>query len=474
MAEAVPSYYTPRSARDTIGGQFAAAFRMVEGQPPMPWQRMVYDLAGEIDPRTGLLWYREVVLLVVRQAGKTSTSRGKITHRCLTEPGSFVLYTAQNRNKSLARLKRSFFGPLSRSPLARELAPPRWAAGSEAVRFRNSSEIFIDAPTKKTAAHGDTLPEAHIDEAFAHHDARIEAAVNPTMITVAGAQKWVMSAAGDSDSTYLWGKVEAGRARCLAGNHGRILYVEFSAPPTADRDDPATWLATHPAIGHTIDLENLQAEHDGMDPDEFNRAYLGWWPTASSRPWVIPKAAVEACMVDEDDTDEWTGIPAWSIDVSPSRDQASIGLAAAHPAARCWVECVAHEPGTGWVIGHLERLSAQFGGRDVALDGSGPAAAMTEDLQGAGFTVHRYGVAERARAIGAIYDDFLAGAIVHGGRQGFLDALKAAVARPVDDVTVWARRRSEDDITEAYAVTLARHLWVQIHGDDYDLDRSLG
>ena len=170
--------------------------------------------------------------------------------------------------------------------------------------------------------------------------------------------------------------------------------MEFSAPPTADRDDPATWLATHPAIGRTIDLENLQAEHDGMDPDEFNRAYLGWWPTASSRPWVIPKAAVEACMVDGTTPTNGPGIPAWSIDVSPlpgpGVDRSRSG------APRSALLGRVRRPRTRHGMGDRSprRLSAQFGGRDVALDGSGPAAAMTEDLQGAGFTVHRYGVAE--------------------------------------------------------------------------------
>lgn len=476
MSDAAPRFCTPRSSRDTVGPQITGALRRIERQPAMPWQQLVADVAGEIDPATGRFWYREVVVVVLRQAGKTSLSRAKITHRCLTEPGSFVLYTAQNRNKSLERLKRSFHARLLGSPFAPELGAPRWAAGSEAVRWRNGSEIFIDAPTKKTAIHGDTLPEAHIDEAFAHADGRIDAAVNPTMVTVLGAQKWVTSAAGDSSSTYLWGKVEAGRARSEAGTHGRIAYFEFSAPDGADPADPAVWAATHPAVGHTIALDTLQAEYDSLWPDapeEFCRAYLGWWPRAKARPWVIPQTSWEGCAVDEADLDAWSGTPAWSIDVDPGRTQASIGLTAAHPAGRCWVECVAHEPGTQWVIPHLQQLAGLFGGRDVAIDATNNLTMRT-DLEEAGFTVHTFGQRDKVAACGGLYDDALAQRIVHGGAEGLAAALRAAKKRDVDDAWLFSRSRSDDDITELYATAFARHLWVRIHGTDYDTEDSLG
>ena len=42
------------------------------GWPLMGWQRYVADVAGEIDPATGLFAYAAVGLTVPRQSGKTT------------------------------------------------------------------------------------------------------------------------------------------------------------------------------------------------------------------------------------------------------------------------------------------------------------------------------------------------------------------------------------------------------------------
>lgn len=462
-----PLYGTPRHpTRQTLGRKVTKVLGAVGGTP-MPWQQHVSDVACEIDPANGLYFYRTVVVVIVRQGGKTTLSRAKTTHRALADPGSPILYTAQTRNAARRRLEKSFYNPLSKSAIGLALGRPRWAAGSEAIRFLNGSEIFIDAPTKRDSGHGETLPEAHLDEGFAHRDSRLELAVSPMMVTVPGAQKWILSAAGDGDSTWLWGKVEAGRARCESGQHGRTAYFEYSAPTDADRDDPATW-ACHPALGHTIELETLQTEHDEMPADEFNRAYLGWWQTTKTRPWVIPAASWNACAIGADEVD-WDGIPIWSVDVSPDRDWASIGFAARTPGARAWLEVVEHQLGTGWVVPHLRKLRETVGGDDVAIDGSGPAGALQSDLEEAGFTVHRLTLSQKVDACGALSDDVLAKAIRHGGDTELDTALAAAAKRKSGDAFLWARRNSEDDITPLYVATLSRYLYCQLRGNDYDI-----
>lgn len=440
----------------------------------MPWQQDALDVACEIDPATGGFWYREVVIVIVRQAGKTSLSRGKVTHRAITTPRAPILYTAQDRNMARRRLEKSFLEPIAASPLAGVLAPPApggrgrlgWdgANGREKVKFRNGSEIFIIAAQKKTAGHGDTLPEAHLDEYFAQVDGRLEQAVAPTMITVSGAQRWVTSAAGDSSSVPLWAKVEAGRARCESGEHGRVCYIEYSAPEDADRDDPDVWAATHPAIGFTIDLEDIRADHDGgMEAQEFNRAYLGWWPRAADRPWVIPKASWQDRAVTDGD---WSGEPVWSIDVAPERDASAIAFAARSTSGKSWLEVVAHQEGEGWIVPHMRTLRSQFGGDLVVLDGSGPAAALQPELEEEGFEVRRLNLREKVDACGALYRAALNESLEHGGDQRMEAALAAASKRKSGDAWVWARGTSLADITCLYAVTLARYVWVEIDGTD--------
>ena len=483
---ATPRFWTPRNPnRDTLGPKVAKLFFADDGRPmeAMQWQREVLDVACEIDPATGLFWYRNAIAVVLRQAGKTTMSRGKVTHRSLTNPGASVLYTAQDRNKALRRLRKDFYEPLSKSPIRSLLARPRWAAGSELVRWKNGSEIFIDAAQKKSAGHGETLPEAHIDEAFAHQDARLEQAISPMMVTVRGAQKWITSAAGDSDSQFLWSKVEAGRARFEAAGpdlmsltRSRTCYFEYSAPLDADPDDPDTWLATHPAIGYTIDLETMQSERDEMDSAEFERAYLGWWPSAKLPPAVIPSTSWEDTKLG-DDEETWDGTPVWSVDVSPDRQWSAVAIAAAAVSrGRVYGEAIKHDMGTAWIVEALRRLRGEFGGDLVVLDGSGAATSLRQDLVEEGFDVRLLSTAEKVRACGAIFDAVIDGTFVHLPDPVLDGALVGAAKRNVaagEGGFIWVRGKSLQDITPLYAVTLARFVVAEQLGDEYDIEDSI-
>lgn len=497
--EAAPRFATPRNLnRQTLGRRVGQVMSLIDPprrldgvRGPMPWQQEVLDVACEIDPATGLFYYREVVVVVLRQAGKTSLSRGKVSHRCITTPRAPVLYTAQDRNMARRRLEKSFLEPLVDSPLAAYLAPAGqggklgWdgANGREKVKWRNGSEIFIIAAQKKTAGHGDTLPEAHLDEYFAQVDGRLEQAIGPTMITVPGAQRWVLSAAGDTTSVPLWAKVEAGRARVQAELDSRTAYFEYSAPPGADRTDPDQIAAVHPAVGYTITVEDILAEQTSMDaagPEEWDRAYFGWWPSAKTKPWAIPRGPWEDTSVPGAEAD-WRGEPMWSVDISPDRAWFSIGLAAAHPGARCWLEVPMHdeidntarEQGPR-VVPILRGLADEFGGQLVGVDGSGPAAALIPDLEAAGFTVDRLSRQDVVDACGGLYDDVLAGYVLHELDPDADAALASAATRQSGEAWLFVRGRSSADISPLYAMTIARAVWVRHAGEDYDPLDSIG
>ncbi len=65
----------------------------------MPWQRYVADVSHEVDPATGLLWYREVIVEIPRQSGKTTLGLTVRVHRATGPFGGpqMLLYTAQTR-----------------------------------------------------------------------------------------------------------------------------------------------------------------------------------------------------------------------------------------------------------------------------------------------------------------------------------------------------------------------------------------
>lgn len=472
-----PQFYTPRNLdRPTMGPDIARVLSLAAQRPinPMPWQREALDIIGELDPATGLFWYRTYIIILPRQGGKSTMIKGKLAHRGIVQPGARMLYTAQDRNKARQRLEETIYQPLSVSPLAKYLDRPRWAAGSEAVRFQNKSILRIESLTK-TAGHGDTLDEAAIDEAFAHTDSRIEQNVSPTMITVQGAQKGILSAAGGPESVFLFGKRERGRALAQLRQDSRTAYIEFSAPDDADPNDPATWLMAHPAIGHTIRVEDIQDERDTMDPEEFERAYLGWWPKPKAAQSPIPMAAWTENYVDPE-YDTWMGKPMWCIDVSPDRTWSSIGLAATSydPAARAFLEVVDHDEGTGWVVGRLVDLASRFGGKRVVLDGSGSAGSLAGDLKDRGFEVITLTPQERMYACGALFDDVIKGLVRYLDDPELTGAMRNAAKVNASNGEAWifSRGKSMLDITPLYAVTLAYYAFTRLD-PEYDVLQTI-
>ncbi len=478
-----PLYSTPRSGRETWGPDVAKVLarsgsagntRSKALLPVMPWQRDILDVACEIDPKTGLFWYRTVILIVVRQAGKTTLTRGKLNHRALTQPNSRLLYTAQDRNKGRQRLEETIYNPIAASVLGPMLLKPRWAAGSEAVRWRNGSDLKTEA-LSPTSGHGDTLDEAHIDEAFAHRDFRIEQNVKPTMVTVKGAQMWITSAAGDLNSSFLRSKMDAGRALAATGStDGRTCFFEYSAPEDADPFDPETILNTHPGIGHIIELETVLDDQVTMDAEEFNRAYLGWWPKASAAATVIPWDLWEANFVAPTE-DAWDSVPMWCVDVSPDREYSSVSLAARSLDKRCFVEVIQQEQGTAWCVDRVRALAEKFGGWRVALDMSGAAMSMASDFEDAGFEVVRISSHEKAEACGAFYDDAVQEKVRYLDDPVLNRAMRGAAWMRAfgGESRIFSRSKSMTDITPFYACVLARWAYLRFAEDNYDVMDSI-
>ncbi len=494
--EAVPRYHTPRNPnRETTGGRKAAISAKL-GQPFMPWQRDLADVWGEIDPATGTPWYREMLLIVLRQAGKTTFGRADLTDTCLYTRDALVRYTAQTRQMAASRLERDFYKPINASPLRLFLDPrvgtPRKGTpglskktGDEHIQFVSGAQWQIDS-VKEASGHGPSLNKGCIDEAFAHADGRVEAAMQPAMISIPSAQLLVMSAAGTTASTYLADKREAAIARYEAAltrgpmgpSMGRTLFVEYSAPKNVDRDDPAVWQRTHPSIGHTIRLEDVATAHESMSssPEEFDRAYLGWWPGPKKLPSIVPDASWKDCAVDPELA--WDGEPLWSVDVAPDRDFAAVGMTArgALP-GRVYGEVVKHytgEAATRTIVADMVVLRRRFGGNVVALDGSGAANSLVRALEGEGFEIRRLTGREKVDACGDWFDSVMDGTFAHVN-DGVLNlALSGAKKRTVaDGGFMFMRNTSQQDITPLYAVTIGRFAWLERAGDDYDPNDSV-
>ncbi|HVA07544.1 MAG TPA: terminase family protein [Acidimicrobiales bacterium] len=420
------------------------------GQPFMPWQRQVADTMLEVDD-DGLLVYRQAILSLGRQAGKTLLGLCVLITLSLRRPRQHLLYTAQTRADARKKLTEDWIPLLEGTPLYREtMLAPRLANGSEALRFRNGSMAGLLAGTKKSG-HGGTLDAAIVDEAFAQPDSRLEVALKPAMMTRPDPLLLIMSAAGTPvDSPYLLDKVERGREIAESGMNSLVYYAEWSAPDDMDPGDPATWRVAMPALGITVTEESVRADFLSMGLSDFRRTYLNQFVESMNDP-VISLAVWDALA------DPASGIDsalALAVDVSPSRSEATIAASGKRPDGQWHTEVIDQGAGTDWIVPRATEL-AKTHRAAIVIDGASPAASLVIELERQSVTVITTGAADMAKACGQFYDAATSGRLHHLGTPELRAALNGASKRPIGDAWGWSRKASNIDITPIVSSTLS-------------------
>jgi phage terminase large subunit-like protein len=430
----------------------------------MRWQRDLADVSGEIDPDTGLLFYRTVVVTVMRQQGKTRFTLPLWVQRCLRWPDIHVKWTMQHASDARLKWMEEHVPILTESDLSEFLLPGsegvRKQNGSEHVKFRNGSMQTLMS-TKKTSGHGQVVDLGIVDEAMAQPDDRLHQALRPAMKTryragLPGAQLWIISTVGvQGESEWFHSWVDAGRAAVEAGTceEDRICFVDYSAPDDADPGDPAVWRACMPALGATIDESTVAAEYreamllpDGLAG--FRRQALNQRTSQRADP-VIPLHLWDRCvaMVDRDPS-----APVWAVDVSPEQASAAICVGWMRPDGVPQVQVVEHRDGVGWLPGRVSELRAEWPGVWL-LDPRGGSASQAEGWPG--LTVKP---AEARQACAELEAAVREGVFGHYGQVELRTALEGAVKRPQEDGGwSWARRSTSVDISPLVAASLCLH-----------------
>lgn len=425
----------------------------------MAWQQLVVDVGLEVDPLSGELVYREVVLTVPRQSGKTTLILGVAVHRAqafLHLGRQNIAYAAQNGVYARDKLLDDQVPILEASPFT-ALMRVRRTNGHEAVLWDNGSKHTILAGTEK-AGHSKTLDLVFIDEAFAQIDWRVEQGTSPAMITRTSPQRWVVSTAGDEKSLYLKAKVDAGRQRARLGLTEHVAYFEWSADPDADPGSEETWKSCMPALKHegnpggTQPIEAVAAEFESMPLGEFKRAFLNLWGGTQGDP-VIAEEHWAACL-DPDDTERDGSPAAITFDIPPDRSSGAIGSAKQVDGAM-HVDVLDHRPGTGWMVDRLVELKRKHPRAVFACDATGPAGSLLDPLEKAGVKAKAMTTREHQQACGGFYDDVIGHTLKHRGRPELDAAVAGAEKRVVGDSWLWSRKNSSVDISPLVAVTLA-------------------
>ncbi|MDX3101740.1 terminase large subunit domain-containing protein [Nonomuraea angiospora] len=373
------------------------------GTPLMPWQQYVADVILEIDPATGRLAYREYNITVPRQSGKTTLLLAKMVHRALgfkDDGRQRILYAAQTRGAARLKWEDEHVATLEASRY-RKLFTVRKQLGQEAIRWKNGSRHGITSNTEK-AAHGETLDEGVIDEAFAQEDNRVEQAFKPAMITRPQPQQGVVSTAGTLKSVYLREKVDAGRERCEAGAMDTVAYFEWSAPEDADPGDPATWALCMPALGHTIGVEAIRADFESMKLAEYRRAYLNQWPDTTPDQWLVISEEQWRPLADEQS--ELVSRVAFAVHVAMDRSWAAIAVAGRRADGLLHVEIVDYRLGTKWVPERAKQLQDRWNPCAWVVDAGSPAGSLIADLEAQGLVITKPTVKDVAHAYGQFID----------------------------------------------------------------------
>lgn len=459
-----PKFHTPRDlsypTRGTMQGDFA---RVWLGKPLTPAQQLVADVTGEYDPVTLLPRYTLCLITKQRQAGKSHLAMAQNGERCFSVPKFRSWYTAQTGQDARDQFLKFHDDVVEGSPLEHVVRTLR-GNGHEVMRFPNLSMIRPHPPTPK-ALHGKQVDRNDIDEGWAFTIPEGKAllqASSPAKLTRPGAQTFIWSAGGTSESTWLAELVARGRA-----GDPSIAFFEWGVPDDlpvpepGDLDGLQTWAEFHPAYGHFVSLESFRAlRTDITDDDEFARAGGNRWTD-------IIGGAISA------DVWEAARFPA------PIPDDAPLGYGAARAIdgthvvvaaaaqledGRKVVEVVAILP----AYDSADTVTGWAGGDTLAVATSGASAPLADALADYHPLVKMIG-----RDEGAAVANLLDGLPIDGRearvlfrRHPALDtAREGAALRTVGDGgQAWANAGSSSPIASLQAATAA--LWALDHRHD--------
>lgn len=451
-----PRFGTDRPTGPTWGPHICKIMDWL-GTPPMPWQEYAADVIGEIDPRTGLPRWPMVIISVPRQAGKTTLVLAACIHRMLTGEKRRVWSTAQTglkaRKKWLEQVEAIETGNF---PL-KDLFKVKKSQGSEQLSIPRLGSHFSPHPPSEDSLHSEQSDLNFIDEGWVFDEAQAQAlmqAIVPTQATRPGAQTIIVSTMGTAASTWFHGLVE--RAKQPGS---RIALLEWGIGPEDDPSDLEAVAAAHPAYGHTLNMNAMEAARQQLAPSEFARAYGN--RATGARERFIP---LEAWQSAQSEKMIPTDAPVvFGAAVSMDRTEVAIAAAAYDDDGIPIIEIVDTRPGTGWALSRLQKLVDRHDAPPPLVDKIGPSGTLADQLRQAGLEPPKFFARDLSTACAEFMDrvtrvdiDGLAAPDIRIRPDESLDlAAELAEQRRMGDAWAWDRKRPAGSIAALEAATLA-------------------
>lgn len=347
----------------TFGDRLALTSRLLN-RPYIPWQQYVADVLGEVDPKTGIRVYREGLVTLMRQGGKTSFVVSFKSHRALdcTRP-QVIQFAAQDgieaKKKWLQHAKL-----IKRTALGTRLieGTPITSNGKEILEWdTGSTEVPLSG--SEGSGHGDTLDLGVITEAFAHKDARYIDTMLPAMNNNPDGQLLIESTQGTSTSIYLNALTQEYRDREIADpaelRDSRIAFFEWSFADDDDIGSVDTWRRRIPQLGHLMRVEEVEhAWRNATTPKKVRAFKRGFGNVADLG--AGEGSVFSETMWEEAETDDIiVGLRALTFDVTPDRSWSSVAWAGANRNHDMQSELIKHERSTHWVVAEIGGILAR-------------------------------------------------------------------------------------------------------------------
>lgn len=267
--------------RETSYGYLLNDFAEIIGLPFDPWQKLASIHIGELLP-DGRPRFRQVLIIVARQNGKTVFARVLILFWMFVQKQELTIATHTDRGKA----KRSWTKVIAMAQanrwLRKELPNPhvKLQIGEEDFWNIHGAHYQFGAANRR-AGRGDTVNRGLLDEIREHANRDALSAVEGAMNAVKDAQLVMISNQGDRRAVVLKTLRDAALRYLQMGiGDPRVGLLEWSAPEGARPTDLAALAMANPDLGNRIDPEALlgmavNAEAaGGEDLDNFKIEYM--------------------------------------------------------------------------------------------------------------------------------------------------------------------------------------------------------
>jgi phage terminase large subunit-like protein len=276
----------------------------------MPWQKFVIEHAHKI--KEDQRWNSsEICIVAARQQGKSTLLMVRALAGLFLWNEPLQISSAHRLSTSLELFRQIVKIIETHDELKEQVKVIRWAHGSEEIETKSGNRYLVRA--SNSAARGIARPEViYMDELSMMKDLDGFASLRYTMMASRNPQVWTFSTAGDQSSVVLNQLRERGMNAAVGGND-KITYLEWSAY-TEDIHDEKNWIASNPALGHTVHEDNIRAVLNDP-PHVVQTEVLCRW--IHQKDAVIPAISWEECGDDVDldiERQTWFG-----LDLSPDR-----------------------------------------------------------------------------------------------------------------------------------------------------------